>query len=250
MRVALVQLEIAWEDKAENYRRAERRIQEAVALGAQLIVLPELFCCGFSMNTAMAEPEGGPTELFLRDVAEGLGVHLLAGVPELGAAKAENRALLVRPGQLTLRYTKLHPFSFSEEQQHYQAGTSPVIWELEGLRIAPFICYDLRFPEVFRQVANHVDAFIVIASWPATRRAHWQSLLKARAIENQAWVLGVNRVGEGGGLSYAGDSVIHDPLGEAVASVAMQEALIVADIDPKQAHVWRRTFPALKDRRF
>lgn len=248
MRVALIQLDLAWEDAAANHTRAERRLREAAALGARLAILPEMFCSGFSMNTAaVAEPEEGPTESFLREAADGLGMWILAGVPELPGPR--NVAVLVAPDGSIRRYTKLHPFSFGEENQHYVAGDRVARWEVEGLRITPFICYDLRFPEPFRAAADDTDAYVVIASWPERRRAHWSTLLRARAIENQSFVLGVNRVGSGGGLAYAGDSVAVDPWGEALVEARAQEAVLVCEVDPDAVAEARRTFPPLRDRK-
>ena len=250
MKIALVQMDLAWERPEENHRRAEQKIQEAAALGCRLVVLPEMFTCGFSFNAAkLAEEEGGPTELFLKDVCEGLGIWILAGVPQRNDGRAVNNALLCSPNGEIQRFTKLHPFRFSGEHEHYAAGTDTVTWEVEGLRITPFICYDLRFPEEFRERAAQTDVFVVIASWPERRRAHWQALLKARAIENLCYVCGVNRVGEGGGLSYAGDSVIHDPWGEPLATASGQEALLVAELSAARVAEVRKTFPALDDRR-
>jgi predicted amidohydrolase len=248
VKVALVQLDLAWEDPAENHRRAERRLNEAAAAGARLAVLPELFSCGFTMDTAKcAEPEGGPTETFLRDVAAGLGMHVIAGVPLLPGPR--NCAVWVSPAGEVRRYAKIHPFSFGEETKHYVAGDAIERWTVEGLRVTPFVCYDLRFPEPFRLAAADTDAFVVIGNWPARRAQHWRTLLRARAIENQAYALGVNRVGEGGGLVYEGHTAACDPLGETIVEAAVQEQVLVCDVAPDAVARWRETFPALRDRR-
>ncbi|MDP2314958.1 MAG: carbon-nitrogen family hydrolase [Pseudomonadota bacterium] len=248
MRVALIQLDLAWEDARENHLRADRRLREAAAMGARLAVLPEMFSSGFSMDPAkVAEPEEGPTETFLREAAEGLGMWILAGVPQVPGPR--NVAALVSPDGAIQRYTKIHPFSFGDENKHYVAGDRVARWTVEGLRITPFICYDLRFPEPFRATADDTDAYVVIASWPERRRHHWSTLLRARAIENQAFVLGVNRVGQGGGLSYSGQSVAVDPWGEALVEASSQEAVLVVDIDPAAIAEARRTFPPLADRK-
>ncbi|MBM4390810.1 MAG: carbon-nitrogen family hydrolase [Deltaproteobacteria bacterium] len=248
MRTGLVQLDIAWEDVAENHRRAERRVQEAAALGAQLVVLPEMFACGFSMGAAPEAP-GGPTESFLAELAQGLGVHVVAGVPLLLGERKSNCAVWTAPDGSVERYAKIHPFSFAREHEHYLPGSRVVTWDIGGLRVSPQVCYDLRFPEPFRLAAADTDAFVVIANWPDRRRAHWQTLLRARAIENQAFVAGVNRVGDGDGLHYAGDSAIVSPWGEALVGGAEQEAVLVADLDPAAIRAARLAFPALRDRR-
>lgn len=247
MRVALIQLDLAWEDAAANHVRADRRLREAAACGARLAILPEMFCSGFTMNPSCAEAEGGPTETFLRSTAEGLGMWILAGLPMTPGPR--NVAALVSPDGEVRRYTKIHPFSFSDENQHYQAGDQVERWTVEGLRVTPFICYDLRFPEPFRATADDTDLYVVIASWPERRRAHWSTLLRARAIENQAFVAGVNRVGSGGGLAYAGASVLVDPWGEALVEGAGQELTLVAEVEPRVVSDARAAFPPLRDRK-
>lgn len=248
MRVALVQMDLAWEDAATNHARAERKIQEAAALGARLVILPEMFCAGFSMKPErIAQPEGGPTQTFLTQVAEGLGVHVIAGVPETTGPR--NVAMWVSPDGAVRRYTKIHPFSFAGEDQHYRPGTEVHTWTIEGLRVSPFICYDLRFPEPFRLVTDDTDLYVVIANWPERRRLHWQTLLRARAIENLAFVAGVNRVGDGDGLHYAGDSALISPWGETLAGAAESEAVLVVDVDPAVVAQARSSFPVLRDRR-
>jgi predicted amidohydrolase len=248
MRVALVQMDLAWEDPATNHARAERRLQEAAALGARFAVLPEMFVCGFSMDAGrFAEAEGGPTESFLSQVAEGLGMWVLAGVPLQPGPR--NCAVLVSPAGDLRRYTKLHPFSFAREHEHYRPGAAVEVWDVEGLRVAPFVCYDLRFPEPFRMVADDVHLYAVIANWPERRRAHWQALLRARAIENLAFVAGVNRCGDGGGLHYSGDSACLSPWGEALVGAAEGEAVLVAEVDAAAVAAARAAFPALADRR-
>ncbi len=251
MRVAAIQLDIVWEDAPANFRRAEKRIQEAAALGASLVVLPEMFACGFSLRPErVAEAPGGPTESFLLGVAADIGVTLIAGVPlHLGAEKPNNCAVLVTPEGEVRRAGKLHPFTFAQEHEHYAFANEVRSWTIGGLRVTPLVCYDLRFPEPFRLAADQTDLYVVIANWPERRRVHWQTLLRARAIENQAFVLGVNRVGDGDGLHYTGDSAIVSPWGETLAGAAEQEAVLVADLDGAAITAARANFPALRDRR-
>ena len=130
------------------------------------------------------------------------------------------RFVLAGPDGTTHRYRKVHPFTFGGEEKSFRAGDELVTVEIDGLRISPFVCYDLRFADEFWQLAPTTDVYLVPANWPERRRLHWQVLLQARAIENQAYVVGVNRVGEGGGLSYVGDSRIVDPVGELLATAA------------------------------
>lgn len=250
MKVALLQLDVAWEDVPANHARAARLLGEAASLGARLAILPEMFATGFSMDGhRIAQPEGGATETFLRERAAALGLHVLAGVAEAAEPLPANRALLVSPDGAVRRYTKIHPFSFAGEEKAMASGDHVVTWDVEGLRVTPLVCYDLRFPEPFRLAAFDTDLYAVVANWPERRRQHWNLLLRARAVENLAFVAGVNRVGEGDGLRYLGDSALVGPWGEALVSAAEQEALLVAEVDPAAVADARRRFPVLADRR-
>ena len=248
LRCALVQTDVRWEDWEENHARAARHVARAAQGGARLVVLPEMFATGFSMDASrIAQPEGGPTERWLAATAHAHGVHLLAGVAVAREPLPTNEALLVSPEGEVRRFAKLHPFSFAKEDRVFGSGQAVVTWDVEGVRVTPLVCYDLRFPEPFRLAARETDLFVVIANWPDRRRTHWSTLLKARAVENLCYVLGVNRVGEGNGLRYAGDSAIHDPWGETLASAAGQEAILFADVDPAAVAKTREAFPALAD---
>jgi omega-amidase len=245
-------MDLAWEDWKANHTRAAKLLKRAADAGADLALLPEMFATGFSMDAAkIAQPPGGPTERWLQGMARGLGLTLVAGVAETGASGGlpVNNALFVTPDGEVSRYTKLHPFSFSGEDEHYDKGAKVVTWEVAGARVTPQICYDLRFPEPFRLAADATDAFLVIANWPERRRAHWQTLLRARAIENLCYVLAVNRVGEGGGQPYAGDSAAISPWGETLVAAAEAETVLLVDVDPAQVKDARAKFPVLKDRR-
>jgi omega-amidase len=250
MRVALLQTDIAWEDVEENHRRAARLLAEAENGGARLAILPEMFSTGFSMDSKrIAQPPGGPSETFLREEAKTRNLWLLASIPESGDPSPRNMALLVSPQGAVTRYAKIHPFSFAGEHEHYGAGDRVVTAEVEGLRVTPFVCYDLRFPEAFRAAAADTDLFAVVANWPDERREHWRVLLRARAIENQAYVAGVNRVGDGGRLHYAGDSAAVSPLGETLAEGDDRERVLFFEADPGAVKKLRERFPALQDRR-
>src|SRR5262245_44650460 len=250
MKVALLQSDIAWEDVGENHRRAERLLGEAEAGGARLAILPEMFSTGFSMDSQrISQSPGGASEGFLRSQANSRNFWILASIPEKGEPSPRNMALLVSPRGTVTRYAKIHPFSFAGEHEHYAAGDRVVTADVEGLRVTPFVCYDLRFPEPFRAAAAETDLFAVVANWPDERREHWRTLLRARAIENQAYVAGVNRVGDGGRLHYAGDSAAISPLGETLAEGDARERVLFFDADPAAVQKLRARFPALKDRR-
>ena len=250
MRIALVQMDLAWEDVPENHRRAALLLEEAAAGGARLALLPEMFSTGFSMDSRrIAQPPGGPSESFLREQSARLDLWILASVPEAGEPSPRNMALLVSPDGSVVRYAKIHPFSYAGEDRVYTAGDRVVTAEIEGMRVTPLVCYDLRFPEPFRTAADETDLFAVVANWPDQRREHWRALLRARAIENQAYVAGVNRAGDGNGLHYAGDSAAIAPLGETIVEADDREQVLFADVEPGVVRKLRSRFPALDDRR-
>ena len=252
MRVAAIQSDIAWEQPETNFERLRPWLAAAAAAGARLVVLPEMFACGFSMATGrIREPEDGPTARFLIDQARTNGLWVCGSLPELpaGQGKPYNTLVLAGPSGQVHRYRKIHPFSFAREHEHYAAGRDHVTVEIEGLRCSLFICYDLRFADEFWTRAEHTDAYLVIANWPERRRHHWTALLQARAIENQAYVVGVNRVGRGNDLDYTGDSRILDPWGETLAAAAGSETMLLADLKPDVVRDARERFPVLKDRR-
>jgi predicted amidohydrolase len=251
VRAALVQLDLVWEDWSANHARSARLLERAADAGANLAILPEMFATGFSMDSArIAQPPGGPTEQWLKGIARGLGMHLIAGVAETSSPLPKNNALFVSPEGEVKRWSKLHPFTFAGEEKFFSPGQGVVTWNVEGVRITPQICYDLRFPEPFRIAAADTDAFVVIANWPDRRREHWQTLLRARAIENLAYVLGVNRVGDdGGGAHHAGDSAAISPWGETLVSASEIETVLLVDLDPEVVRKAREKFPVLLDRR-
>ncbi|HVH97513.1 MAG TPA: carbon-nitrogen family hydrolase [Enhygromyxa sp.] len=253
MIVAALQTNIVWEDPQANFTRLRPKLAEAAAVGARLIVLPEMFSYGFSMNTAaIAEPPDGPSVTFLAEQARDLGVWICGSVPEFPSREAErpaNTLVLAGPNGERHRYRKRHPFSFANEHVYYIAGEDDLTVELEHVRVSTAICYDLRFADDFWALAEATDLYVVVANWPTRRREHWQTLLRARAIENQAWVIGLNRVGEGGGIEYSGDSMIIDPWGEVVCSASRDETMLLANIDAERVREARTKFPVLQDRR-
>jgi omega-amidase len=253
MRIAAAQMDIAFEDRAANYDKARLFAENAARQNADLLVLPEMFSTGFSMNPGKtAEPADGATPAFLRTCAREARLGILGGfVLGEDGQKPMNVALAVdRNGDDLALYAKTHLFSYTSEDQHHAAGDGPHPFTFEGVRAACFVCYDLRFPELFRNVADDCHVVFVIASWPAPRQAHWDILLQARAVENQLYVVGVNRVGEGDGLAFGGGTVVVDPSGRIIERKRDVEGLLVADIDPLEVASVREAFPFLKDRRF
>ena len=165
--------------------------------------------------------------------------------------RGHNDAVVFSPdGKLLARYTKMHPFSFAGETKHYQAGADVALFDWHDVRVAPLVCYDLRFPEVFRRaVRRGAELLVVIANWPQPRDSHWRALLPARAIENQAFLVGVNRAGKDPLVAYSGQSMILDPRGEPLATAGQDEQVLVAEIDKASLVAYRAKFPALADLR-
>jgi predicted amidohydrolase len=250
MRVSAVQHDIIWQNAAATCERLEPLIQHAADGGAELVVLTEMFGTGFSMEPDLA---GGPSEArqmeFLRRMAQIHQISIIASVAHGEGAIHTNRMVLIHPHQQFAPYDKRHPFTFMNEHHVFTAGDEVVQWELGGLRVTPQVCYDLRFADDFWAVGPTTDVFVVVANWPAARREHWMTLLRARAIENQCFVIGVNRVGDASGLHYCGDSMIIDPYGLVLATAHEQEAVLTADTSADRVLAVRTEFPFLQDRR-
>ena len=254
LRIALGEYDIGWHDPATSLDRAASVIARAAAAGADLVVLPEMCTTGFTMDSsAQCEPLGGPSVRRLGELAGEHGVRLLAGGATREQTRGEsgqqgffNSALLFdAAGEIIAHYRKQKLFVFADEQQHYSPGDAPVVLEVDGVRVAPFICFDLRYPELFRAVASRVDAMLLIANWPTARRFHWDVLTRARAIENQCYFVAVNRTGEGGGLPYDGGSVAYDPFGQLVG----EGPLAIVEVDPARVGEVRRKYPFVEDLR-
>jgi predicted amidohydrolase len=251
MNIFAVQLDLKWEDKSANFARARDLLAKTPPSEGSLVVLPEMFSTGFSMDTAKTrQGREAESEAFLAELAQTYRAYVVGGVVSGEAQeKARNEAVVVSPAGATLaRYQKIHPFSLGGEADAHEAGQNIVTFDWSGLTVAPFICYDLRFPEIFRAAATRgVGMFVVIALWPAKRQQHWLTLLQARAIENQAYVVGVNRVGAEPLYSYAGRSVVVDPHGVIIADAGEQERVLATLAEASAVDGWRRDFPALRD---
>jgi predicted amidohydrolase len=253
VRVAAIQHDIVWERPAHNHARIAPMIAAAVAGGARLVALTEMYSTGFSMAAErIAEPPDGPSTAFLVEQASRTGAWVCGSVPTSArdGGLPANRFVLAGPAGELHHYDKLHPFSYSGEHEHYRGGERTITVDVEGLRVTPFVCYDLRFADDFWAEAETTDLYVVVANWPAARREHWTTLLRARAIENQAYVIGVNRVGDGDGVAYCGDSAVIDPFGEVLAAAAdATEQTLLADVEPGRVRDVRARYPFLRDRR-
>lgn len=250
MRIALIQPDIIWEDRKANLDKAAVLIERAG--GPDVAVLPEMFNTGFSMDAGkLAEGEAGETDAFLSGLSKKHGTNIIAGFQLRMSGEPQNIARAYdRKGAAVATYAKMHPFSFAGEDRHFRPGAGPVLFSLDGVPSSVFICYDLRFPEVFRAVAPAALVVYVLANWPSDREDHWVSLLKARAIENQCFVVGVNRAGsDGNGLVYLGRSCVFGPSGVPVCTGGPGEETILCDLDPGEAVMHRARYPFLGDMR-
>ncbi len=253
MTIATVQLDLVWENPTANFDRVQQLLAARPVPPGSLVVLPEMFSTGFSFNAAVTAPGTPPqAEEFLKGLARSLNCAVLGGVVGTGSGRIRNEAVAFGPdGTLLVRYAKIHPFGLCNEAEHHGGGGAVVTFDWGGFRIAPLICYDLRFPEEFRiAVDQGATLFAVIALWPSRRAAHWMTLLQARAIENQSYVVGVNRVGVDPIGQYSGRSSVVNPHGIAIADAGESEGVLLASADPAAVATWRRDFPALADRRW
>ena len=255
MNVACCQFDIAWEDKPANYRKVAALVRAARLEPGTLLLLPEMFATGFSMNTAVtAEPPDGPTAGFMADVAKQHSVYVLGGavVTNTVTGRPRNEAMAFGPGGgVIARYAKTYPFSLVREHEYHTAGDACATFDWAGWNVSPAVCYDLRFPELFRRSAGQGAQLLpVIANWPVAREAHWVTLLRARAIENQAYVAGCNRVGrDGNGLDHPGRSQVIDFGGNVLADAEGRETVVSAPVDLEALRAYRRALPFLADMR-
>ena len=251
MHLAGIQFDIAWENRAANFAKVTALLERNPPPRGSLVALPEMFPSGFSMNVAaIAEDEARSIEKFCRDIARRFGTYLIAGLTvRAGGDRGRNESLIMTPsGEVLARYHKLHPYA--DERNHYLAGAEIVTFKWNDATVSPFICYDLRFPEAFRAAMQRgAEVMVVIANWPVTRIEHWLTLARARAIENQCYVLAVNRIGVDPNVSYCGRSMIVDFRGDVIADAGGEEAIITAPIDLAALRKYRADLPFLIDAR-
>ena len=248
-RISIAQQPLAWHDAAANRTHFDS-VLKPLAGNTDLVVLPEMFTSGFTMNPEKyAEPADGETRAWLLDQAKALDAAVGGSVAVSDHGRYFNRFMLATPDGEVHQYDKRHLFRMGGEHRHYCAGGHALIVEWRGARLCPLVCYDLRFPVWSRRRPElEYDIALYVASWPAARRHAWSTLLRARAIENQAFVVGVNRVGaDCAGNAYVGDSALLDFLGQPVVELTDQAQVVTAPIDFESLRAWRDRFPAHLD---
>lgn len=252
MKIALAQLDMDFENKVFAKKRCTEMMQQAKAQHADLIVFPEMTLTGFTMQPQIygEQKQDSETVMYFQNAAKEYHMGIVFGVIFLEDGKAKNHSIVLdKQGQILADYAKIHPFSYGAEAKYYVGGHEIAYCEMEGMTISPFVCYDLRFPEIFQVASKKSHCMTVIANWPKQRIAHWKILLQARAIETQSFIVGVNRSGKDATLEYSGDSMLISPTGEILAHLTEQNDLQVVEMDIEQAEQYRQKFPLKADRK-
>jgi len=250
LKIGLVQYSPVWEDKKLSIEKIKKLVESSPDIN--LLIFPEMTLTGFTMKSKdFAEDIEGESYWFFKSIARKKKCAILYGVIEKGKKKNFNTlAHINNQGKIISSYRKIHPFSYSKEDIFYGKGKSPTITKVKSIKIGLSICYDLRFPELYRFYAKEkVDMIVDIANWPDTRIEHWRTLLKARAIENQCYVVGVNRIGDDPKLHYNGFSSVFDPMGKEIVAVENEEKVITVEIDKSVVDEVRKKLPFLNDMR-
>ncbi|WP_221394761.1 amidohydrolase [Dyadobacter sp. NIV53] len=246
--VALIQTDLYWENVTANLSSLEEKIA-AIEKPADVIILPEMFNSGFTMNRKVAEPVNLTTTRWMKQIAEQTDALIIGSFAVKDGDEFYNRLFYVFPDGTFSHSDKRHLFRMGEEHETYTPGNSKKIIDWRGWKICALVCYDLRFPVWSRNIeSDQYDLLVYVANWPARRAHAWKSLLIARAIENQSYVVGVNRVGTDAlGISYQGDSVAHDFLGEPICILENKEQDKVVDLSQTDLKNYRKGFPAYLD---
>ncbi|MCU7492390.1 MAG: nitrilase-related carbon-nitrogen hydrolase [Bacteroidota bacterium] len=249
MKIGLVQYNPTWENIEENKLKLDELVSKCQE-NYSLLIFPEMSLTGFTMNSVkFAGEDGGTSCRYFSDLAKRLNTEVIAGFIEKADSKIYNSLVHYgTDGALKNKYRKIHPFSFSGENVHYSRGEKPVVSSIGEWKIGLSICYDLRFPELFRTYARErTELMVVIANWPVKRIEHWKALLKARAIENQCYIAAVNRVGTDPGNDYNGFSSIISPLGDELITLVNDETISGTDISLDTLMDVRKRLPFLND---
>lgn len=249
LRVATIQTNLYWENVQANLDMFTIKLQ-AITQQVDVIVLPETFTTGFSMNTALAEWPDGPTMQWMHNQAQQKNAAICGSVMMRNKHNdVFNRFIWMNPEGTYFAYNKKHLFSIGNENQHFKPGSEKVIVNYKGFKIQLMVCYDLRFPVWIRRTTEHdYDVLLFVANWPERRAAHWNALLKARAIENQSYVVAVNRVGlDGNQVNHCGDTQLIAPTGELEYLKTNQEEIAIHTLSLNKVIAYRNEFQAWRD---
>lgn len=248
LKITLIQTSLVWEDKKANLSLFDQWLSR-VEQPTDLIVLPEMFSTGFSMRTQFADTMQGETISWMQAHAHRLDTPLCGSLMMQDGERFVNRFVWVFPDGNIKTYDKRHLFRMGNEHHHFEPGDNRIIIEYKGWKLFPVVCYDLRFPVWLRRTAEFdYDAMLIVANWPERREHHWRTLLQARAIENQSYVLAVNRVGlDGNGVNHSGYSGVVSPKGEWLLELKNNEHLQTVDMSKAELIDWRTAFPAHND---
>jgi predicted amidohydrolase len=252
LKITLVQTGLHWEDRKANLEMLSRKINDLQA-STHVIVLPEMFSTGFSMRPeSLAETMDGPTVQWMKKTASARKVILTGSLIVEEDGQYFNRLVWMLPNEQYGYYDKRHLFAYAEEDQHYTAGNSRFIASVNGWKVHLVVCYDLRFPvwarQQYKEDRFEYDVLVCVANWPERRSLAWKTLLQARAIENQCYVIGVNRVGKDGkDIVYSGDSMVISPLGEIMYHKSNEEDMTTVALDREELDEARKKFPFWRD---
>lgn len=250
IKIALAQLNIKWEDKLINQKKCQKLVQKAAKQKTDIIIFPEMTLTGFSMNVSkIAEKETeSQTASFFQQLAKKYSIAIVFGVVFQKNKKGKNLAVMIdKRGKILAKYQKIHSFRLAEENKYYENGKSLSVFSYCNFKISLLICYDLRFIGLFNSLLKHKpDLVIVIANWPKERIGHWSALLKARALDVQSYVAGVNRTGKSNNLEYNGQSAVFSPKGEILSALG-EKNLGLINLDKNKLKAYRKKFPFLLD---
>ncbi|OYT34504.1 MAG: carbon-nitrogen hydrolase [Candidatus Aenigmarchaeota archaeon ex4484_52] len=255
MKISLVQLEIVKKEKERNFSKISKLIKK---INSDVILFPEFFATGYlgKDSKKYAEKIGGKSSVFLKNIAKEKNANVIAGIIEKEKNKCKNKIRNValvydKKARLKASYSKIHLFSLADEQKYFNAGNALSVFDINGIKCSVLICYDLRFPEIFRKLADkNVKLIFLMANWPDSREEHWLTLIKARAIENQIFIAAANMVGKIEDKNYFGSSVVVDPWGNFVKKAKKnKEEIITTDIDLNEVDKIRNKFNVFKDRK-
>lgn len=248
LNISIFQLDTKWEDVDSNLKNIEKNLGD-ISDGTDIVILPEMFNTGFTMNKLLAEDMSGRTVQSMIAWARDKNIAITGSICFREKDKIYNRLIWCDPAGSIYTYDKRHLFRMGEESEHYSSGNEIVTIDYQGWKIRPFICYDLRFPVWSRNVGNSYDVLVNVANWPEVRREAFITLLKARAIENLSYAVGVNRVGKDGmNIKYSGDSLVLDPKGKCLLGpLPAKEFTESISLDYQELINFRKKFPAWKD---